>query len=67
MSSMDIGTSLFIPKLHEQLELGYMADTKGREEGLNRNEIQNMYVFTVASAKAYERVQANWDGIAKDL
>jgi hypothetical protein len=52
MSSMDIGTSLFIPELHGQLELGYMADTKGREEGLNRNEIQNMYVFTIGFSQS---------------
>jgi hypothetical protein len=40
----------------------------GREGGLNQNEIQNMYIFTIGfSQKAYERLQANWYDIAKDL
>jgi hypothetical protein len=43
--------SLF-PELRGQLKLGYMAYTKGREEGLNQNEIQNMYVLLLASAKS---------------
>ncbi len=47
MSIMDIGTSLFVPELCGQLKLGYMAETKRREEGLNQNEIQNIYVFTI--------------------
>jgi hypothetical protein len=59
---------LFIPELRGQLKLGYMAETKGREGGLNQNEIQNMYIFTIGfSQKAYQRLQANWYDIAKDL
>jgi hypothetical protein len=51
---------LFIPELRGQLKLGYMAETKGREGGLNQNEIQNMYIFTIGfSQKAYERLQPN--------
>jgi hypothetical protein len=50
---------LFIPELRGQLKLGYMAETKGREGGLNQP--------IGFSQKAYERLQANWDGIAKDL